>query len=60
LEHYEFGDFFKAMECYKWGLMGQSLKSMEDTVAVGDLNSEDFIQEVSEEKNFSLFPRSFL
>ena len=48
------------MECYKWGLMGQSLKSMEDTVAVGDLNSEDFIQEVSEEKNFSLFPRSFL
>jgi hypothetical protein len=27
---------------------------------VGDLNSEDFIQEVSEEKNFSLFPRSFL
>ena len=42
------------MECFKWGLIGHTIKSME---AEGDLNCGSLAQEVSEEKDCSMLPR---
>ena len=42
----------RAMECFKWGLMGYPRRNMEDFVAVSDLNCADLAQQVSVEKNF--------
>ena len=47
---------WKALECFKWGLMGYSNRNMEDFVAESNLNCTDLAQEVSEE-NFSMWPR---
>jgi hypothetical protein len=46
----------KAMECFKWGLMRYSSRNMDDFVAVSDLDCADLAQEVSIEKNFSMWP----
>jgi hypothetical protein len=46
------------MECFKWGLMSHVSRNMEDFVAVSDLNCADLTQEVSMEKNFSMWPRN--
>ena len=43
------------MECFKWGLMGYPRRNMEDFVAMSDLNCADLSQEVSVEKNFSMW-----
>ena len=48
----------KAVECFKWGLMGQSSRKMKDSGAEGDLNCGGLAQEVSEEKNFSMLLRN--
>jgi hypothetical protein len=48
---------WKAMECFKWGLMSHPSRNVEDFVAVSDLNCADLAQEVSVEKNFSMWPR---
>jgi hypothetical protein len=48
---------WKAVECFKWGLMGYPSRNMEDFVAESNLNCTDLGQEVSEEKNFSMWPR---
>jgi hypothetical protein len=32
---------WEAMECFKWGLMGHSNRTMEDFVAESDLNCSD-------------------
>ena len=45
------------MECFKWSLIGDTNKSMEDSGAEGDLNCGSLAQGVSEEKNFSMLPR---
>jgi hypothetical protein len=37
--------------------MGHPRRNMEDFVAESDLNCADLAQEVSEEKNFSMWPR---
>ena len=37
--------------------MGYPRRNMEDLVAVSDLNCADLAQEVSVEKNFSMWPR---
>jgi hypothetical protein len=54
-----FGDFGfgKPWDVFKWGLMGYSRRNMEDFAAVSDLNFADLAQEVSVEKNFSIWPR---
>jgi hypothetical protein len=45
------------MVCFKWGLMSQHSKNMWNFVTMGDLNCEELAQEVSVEKNFSMWPR---
>ena len=48
---------WKAVGCFKWGLMGHPGRNMEDFVAESDLNCADLAQEVSVEKNFSMWQR---
>jgi hypothetical protein len=43
---------WKAVECFKWGLMGHPGRNMEDFVAEGDLNCGSLVVEVLEE-NFN-------
>ena len=45
------------MECFKWDLRGHPTRNMEDIVDEGDLNCKALTQDVSEEKNFSIWPR---
>ena len=45
------------VECFKWGLVGHTSRSMEDSINGSDLNCGDLDQEVSEEKNISMWPR---
>ena len=45
------------MGCFKWGLMGHPSWSMADSGTEGDLNCGGLAQEVSEEKNFNMWPR---
>ena len=47
---------WKAVECFKWGLMGYPSRNMEDFVTESDLNCADLAQEVSVE-NFNMWPR---
>ena len=47
----------KAVECFKHCLMGHTSRSMEDNGAENDLNCGGMVQEISEEKNFSMLPR---
>ena len=35
---------WKAMECFKWGLMNHPSRNMEDFVPVSDLNCADLVQ----------------
>ena len=37
----------KAVECFKWGLMGHLGRNMEDFVAGSNLNYVDLVQEIS-------------
>jgi hypothetical protein len=45
------------VECFKWCVMGYSSKNIENFVAESDLNCADMAQQVSVEKNFSMWPR---
>jgi len=47
----------KATEHIKRGLMGHTSRNMEDSSDEGDLKHGGQAQEVSEEKNFSMWPR---
>jgi len=47
---------WKAGEHFKWGLMSHPGRTMEDLVAVSDLNCADLAQEVLVE-NFNMWPR---
>jgi hypothetical protein len=44
---------WKAVECFKWGLMGYPRKNMEYFISESDLNCGDVAQEVSVE-NFNV------
>ena len=46
---------WKAVECFKWGLMGHPSRNMEDFVAGSNLNCVDLAQEISKEKNFRMW-----
>jgi hypothetical protein len=46
---------WKAMECFKWGLIGHPSRNMEDFVARSNLNCVDLGQEISKEKNFRMW-----
>jgi hypothetical protein len=48
---------WKAVECFKWGLMSHPSRNMENFVAESNLNCADQAQEVSE-KNFSTWPKA--
>jgi hypothetical protein len=48
---------WKAMKCFKWGLMGYPSRNMEDFVAVSDFSCADLAQEGSVEKDVSMWPR---
>ena len=41
----------KAVECFKWGLMSDSSRSMEDTGTESEVDYDGLVWEVSEEKN---------
>ena len=43
------------MECFKWGLMGHPSRNIEDLAAGSNLNCVDLAQEISKEKNFSVW-----
>ena len=43
------------MECFKWGLVSHPRRNMEVFVAGINLNCVDLIQEISKEKNFSMW-----
>ena len=49
----DFGNL-KALECFKWGIMGHIL--VEGQWCKNDLNCGVLAQDVSEEKNFSIWP----
>jgi hypothetical protein len=51
---------WKAVECFKWGLMDHPSRNMEDFVSESDLKCADLAQEVSVEKNFSMWHRDCL
>ena len=52
---------WKALECFKWGLMGQSSRNMEDGDTEGHMNCLCLLaQKVSVEKNFSMWPKDYL
>ena len=46
---------WKAMECFKWGLMGHPSSNMKDLAAGSNLNCVDLAQEISKEKNFRMW-----
>ena len=48
---------WKAVEYFKWDLIGYLNRYMEDFVAENDLNCVDLAQEVSAEKNVNMWPR---
>ena len=47
----------KAVGCFKWGLVSDNIRIMENSCTESDLNCAGLAQEVSEEKNFSMLPR---
>jgi hypothetical protein len=46
---------WKAMECFKWGLMGHPRGNMKDFIAGSNLNGVDLDQDISKEKNFRMW-----
>ena len=50
---------WKAVECFKWGLMGHPSRNMEDFVAGSNLNCVDLAQEISKEKNFRMWHKDW-
>jgi hypothetical protein len=48
---------WKAVEYFKWDLIGYLNRYMEDFGAETDLNCVDLVQEVSAEKNVNMWPR---
>ena len=49
----------KVIKCFKQALMGHTSRNIEDSGAEVDLNCVGLAQEVSEENNFSMWPRLF-
>lgn len=49
---------WKAVKCFKWGLVGHTSRSMEDSGVEGDWNCGRLAEEISEE-NFSMWPRDY-
>jgi hypothetical protein len=47
---------WKAVECFKWGLVGHPSRNMEEFVTESDLNCMDLAQKVSMQ-NFNMCPR---
>ena len=47
------------MECFKWGLLGYLSRNIEDSVTESDLKCAVLAQEISVEKNFSMWLRDF-
>jgi hypothetical protein len=47
------------MVCFKWGLKGHPSRTIKDIGAEDDLNCADLAQEVSVEKNFSMWHRNY-
>lgn len=56
---WDFGLEKQLNEHFKWGLMDQSSRKMKDSGADRDLNCGGLAQEVSEEKNFNMWPRDY-
>ena len=53
---------WKAVECFKWGLVSHSSRNLEEIGAECDLNSGDLAQKISEEKkvsDVSAWPRDY-
>jgi hypothetical protein len=50
---------WKAVECFKWGLLGHPGRNMEDFVARSNLNCVDLAQEISKEKNFRMWHKDW-
>jgi hypothetical protein len=48
---------WKAVECFKWGLMSHPTRNMEDFIVESDLICAKLAQEVSMERNFRMWPR---
>jgi hypothetical protein len=48
---------WKAVKYFKWGIMGHPTRNIEDIGAKGVFNCVDLAQELSVEKNFSMWPR---
>jgi hypothetical protein len=46
---------WKAVKCFKWGLMDPPFRNMEDLVAGSNLNCVDLAQEISKENNFRMW-----
>ena len=53
----DFGTFWNAVECFKWGLMSHPTRNMEDFVADSNLNCEELAQDVSMERYFRMWPK---
>jgi hypothetical protein len=51
---------WKAVECFKWGLMGYPSKNMKDLVAEIDLNCSELAQDGSVEESFNMAQKLFL
>ena len=47
------------MECFKWGLLGYLSRNIEDSVTESDLKCAVLAQEISVEKNFSMWLRDW-
>ena len=47
------------MECFKWGLLGSLSRNIEDSVTESDLKCAVLAQEISVEKNFSMWLRDW-
>jgi hypothetical protein len=48
-----------AVGCFMWGLMDLNSRSMGDSGAESNVDSDDPTQEVSEEKNINQWPRDY-
>ena len=48
----------KAVEYFKWSLIGHTIRSKEDSGTMVDLNWKGMSQEVSENKNCFMLPRN--
>jgi hypothetical protein len=56
LKEYALWDWiWKAVKCFKWGLMGHPSSIMENFVAGSNLNCVDLAQEISKDYNFRMW-----